>query len=339
MPPASRARHIAAAAAVAAGFAGVALAVLVGIVHTQTRLARRRIKTSETKPPTADGLYLAPDADPDAARINLAVLGDSSAAGYGLLDAANTPAALLARGLSEWARRPVEVVSVAVVGARSADLPAQAEQVRAGRPDVAWMMIGANDVTHRVSPAAAVRDLAIGVRMLRQHGCEVVVGTCPDLGTIRPIAQPLRSIARLKSRTLAAAQTIAVVEAGGRTVSLGDVLGPRFARERDLFGDDEFHPSARGYAAAVDISLPSLAAALGLHTDTEAAGPFLSRRARSVTNAAAHAVTHPGTEVAGAKVDGYVQGRREHWARLLRRSTTAGGSGVDDRPTAELQPR
>ena len=50
------------------------------------------------------------------------------------------------------------------------------------------------------------------------------------------------------SRNLAAAQTIAVVEAGGRTVSLGDMLGPLFASRDDLFGDDEFHPSAEGYA-------------------------------------------------------------------------------------------
>ena len=56
-----------------------------------------------------------------------------------------------------------------------------------------------------------------------------MVGTCPDLGTIRPIAQPLRAYARRLSRELAAAQTIAVVAAGGRTVSLGDLLGPEFA--------------------------------------------------------------------------------------------------------------
>lgn len=314
--PRARASRIAVAAAVGTGSAGAALAALWGIVYSETKLARRRIKPTEVPLPLGDGLWSHAEADPGAVPIQLAVLGDSSAAGYGLVDAADTPAALLASGLSQWSRRPVEVVNVAVVGATSADLPAQAARIRAGMPDIAWIMIGANDVTHRVTPAAAVRDLATGVRLLREAGCEVVVGTCPDLGTIRPIAQPLRYIARLRSRALAAAQTVAIVEAGGRTVSLGDVLGPRFARERDLFADDEFHPSARGYAAAADVSLPSLAAALGLPTDTEAAGPFLSRRARSVANAAAHAVSHPGTEVAGTQV----QGRRGNWARLLRRS-------------------
>ena len=72
--------------------------------------------------------------------------------------------------------------------------------------------------------------LADAVRALRAAGAEVVVGTCPDLGTIQPIQPPLRWLARRWSRQLAAAQTIAVVEAGGRTVSLGDLLGPRVRR-------------------------------------------------------------------------------------------------------------
>ena len=63
---------------------------------------------------------------------------------------------------------------------------------------------------------------------MREAGIEVVVGTCPDLGTIRPIAPPLRQVARRWSRRLAAGQAIAVVEAGGRAVSLGTILGPEF---------------------------------------------------------------------------------------------------------------
>ena len=86
---------------------------------------------------------------------------------------------------------------------------------------------------------------------LRAAGCEVVVGTCPDLGAIRPIKPPLRWLARRWSRQLAAAQTVAVVEAGGRTVSLGDLLGPAFEADPDrMFGADRFHPSAEGYARA-----------------------------------------------------------------------------------------
>ena len=54
-------------------------------------------------------------------------------------------------------------------------------------------------------------------------------GTVPDLGTIQPIPQPLRAYARWQGRSLARAQTMATVSAGGRAVSLGDLLGPVFS--------------------------------------------------------------------------------------------------------------
>ncbi|MCW2526069.1 MAG: hydrolase family, partial [Pseudonocardiales bacterium] len=191
-----------------------------GVVYGETKLARRRIKPNQVPPPVADGVWRAPGVPAHRTPIRVAVLGDSSAAGYGLTDAEETPAAVLAKGLSALSRRPVEIVCVAVVGAQSSWLALQVEQVLPEQPELAYIMIGANDVTHRVRRAVAVRHLAAAVTTLREAGCQVVVGTCPDLGTIRPIAQPLRSIARRISRTLAAAQTIAVVEAGGRTVSL-----------------------------------------------------------------------------------------------------------------------
>jgi lysophospholipase L1-like esterase len=330
----SRSGTAAKAAAVGGGSVATAAAAAVALVYGQTKLARRRIKPIDTAIPDGSGLWSwrhALDGEP----LRVALLGDSLAAGYGVETEAQTPAALVGLGLSRMSHHPVEVRSVATVGAESADLLRQVELVLDvddddKNPQLSLIMIGANDVTHRVRPATAVRQLAAAVRSLHESGSEVVVGTCPDLGTIRPIAQPLRYLARRQSRKLAAAQTVAVIEAGGRTVSLGDILGPRFARERELFGDDAFHPSAAGYMAAVETVLPSAAAALGLPTHTEAAGALLSRRARPVAKAAAHAVTHPGTEVAGAQFHGRDTGRRGRFARLLRR-TEATETDADDR--------
>ena len=136
-----------------------------------------------------------------------------------------TPGAWLGSGVAERADRRVHLREFAVVGAQS-QRPGRPGRRRAQLdPDVAVILIGANDVTHSVLPAASVRHLSEAVRRLREADVEVVVGTCPDLGTISPIPMPLRQVARVWSRRLAAAQTIAVVEAGGRTVSLG--LDPR----------------------------------------------------------------------------------------------------------------
>lgn len=331
MSRAARARRVAKVAAFGSGSVGAVGAAAAGLIYGETKLARRRIKPAETPPPDGSGRWLAMGVGESADPLYTVALGDSSAAGYGTEAPQETPAALLATGLSAASGRPVVVRSLAVVGAESRDLLDQVDTALADlqQPQFALIMIGANDVTHRVRPATAVRYLATAVRKLREAGCEVVVGTCPDLGTIRPIAQPLRYIARRISRNLAAAQTVAVVEAGGRTVSLGDILGPRFAAQREMFSADAYHPSAAGYAAAVEVMLPSAASALGLDTTTEPAGPFLTRRARPVAKAAARAVSHPGTEVAPAELRGEERGRRGRWARMLRRTPS-------DDPSAEL---
>ena len=157
------------------------------------------------------------------------------------------------------ADRRVYLRAFAKVGARSSDLDGQVDRALPIEPDVAVILIGANDVTHRVRPAASVGHLAEAVRRLRDAGVAVVVGTCPDLGTVKPIPPPLKQVARTWSRRMAAAQTIAVLEGGGRTVSLGSVLGPEFAAAPALlFGPDQFHPSAAGYRSLAAVLLPSM---------------------------------------------------------------------------------
>ncbi|HET8583038.1 MAG TPA: hypothetical protein VFL65_07275, partial [Jatrophihabitans sp.] len=167
--------------------------------------------------------------------------------------------------------------------------------------------------------AVAVPYLEDAVARLRALGTEVVVGTCPDLGTIRPLAQPLRAYARWQSRRMAREQTVAVVRAGGRTVSLGDLLGPLFMTHLELFSEDRFHPSAAGYEAAADAVLPSCLDALRLRTRARSASPFTTRRVKTARKAAAQAVAHPGAEVAGAERHGRTEGPRGPFARLRRR--------------------
>src|SRR5690606_35292951 len=57
-------------------------------------------------------------------------------------------------------------------------------------PEVAIIMIGANDVKERLDRAASVRVLSETVSHLVELGTEVVVGTCPDLGSVRPSRHP-----------------------------------------------------------------------------------------------------------------------------------------------------
>jgi len=190
---ASRARKVVTAAAYGGGSIGALGAAGIGLIYGQTKLARRRITPAETDPPKADGLWTAPGVLDKSDPIVMAMLGDSSAAGYGVHTDAETPAAQIAVGLSALSNRSVRLVNAAVVGAESAALADQVDRVILENPDIAVIMIGANDVTHRVRASHSIRHLTTALTTLHAHDIEFVVGTCPDLGTIRPIAQPLRS--------------------------------------------------------------------------------------------------------------------------------------------------
>ena len=288
--------------------AGAAVTGYYGVLVGESLLARRAIGMTEERPPSADGVY---GDDLPGRPIRCIVLGDSAVVGYGMDSADATPPALIGIGLAHVLDTPVDIHSMAVVGAQSEDLREQVNRGLTYKPDIAVIVIGTNDVTHQlVGPYSSARLLGHAVRRLVAAGCEVVVGTCPDLGTVQPIPQPLRWVARRRSRALARKQMMAVVSAGGRAVSLGDLLGPVFEEKYDLmFGADRFHPSATGYANMVSVLVPSMAAAMRERAAETSSVTQLPRDVMSLDEAADRAGRHVGTEVSQ-------QGR---WATALRR--------------------
>ncbi|WP_084957163.1 SGNH/GDSL hydrolase family protein [Thermoactinospora rubra] len=308
------ARRIAAAAALGGGGLTALGVTAYGLLIAEGLLARRVIgQPHGMDGPAADGVY----GDFPGEPITMVMLGDSTSVGLGVTDPAQTPGVLLAQGLAVVAERPVRLCVVGKSGATSAELRPQVDRALRERPDVAVIFVGANDVTTQTPPAVAVRHLAKAVRRLREAGAEVVVGTCPDLGTIRPIAQPLRWVARRWSRQLAAAQTVAVVEAGGRTVAFADILGPEFdANPGEMFGPDQYHPSSQGYAQAAYAVLPSVCAALGLWPKPR---PERGEGPQPIYLAAATAAETSGAEVTATRVEGRATGPYGRWVTLLRR--------------------
>jgi lysophospholipase L1-like esterase len=315
---AAAARRLAAAAAFGGGGLSVVGASLYGVLRAEATMARRTIGNATGKPPDSTGWYGRGRPGP---ALKVTLLGDSSACGYGVEAVQDTPGAHLASGLAEGADRRVYLRSVGFVGAQTRHLPAQIDRALPVEPHVAVIMVGANDVTHSRLPSESVRELASAVRRLLDAGVEVVVGTCPDLGTIEPIAPPLRQVARLWSRRLAAAQAIATVEAGGRSVSLASVLGPEFAGTPSLmFGPDRFHPSAAGYASLAQVLLPSVLAAVGVVPPEERVPEAARGEAiLPISEAAVEAARTPGTEIDGTGVTAASRGHRGRWVQLRRR--------------------
>lgn len=309
------ARKVASAAAVGGGGA----LGFYGLLRAEAMLARRTIgNPREEAPPNPTGWYGRRRPGP---AIRVALLGDSGAAGYGVDRVKETPGAHLGTGISAYAERRVYLGAFAVVGAQTADLMAQVDRALMIEPDVVIISIGANDVTHGKSITASVEALSVCVRRLRGAGIQVVVGTCPDLGTIRPINPPLRQYARIMSRKLAREQMIATVRAGGRSVSLGSILGPEFdSKPLEFFGPDRFHPSAQGYAAFASVLLPSVLAALDLlPADDKATQAFRGEGVLSLSKAALEAVRTPGTELDGSETGAARLGVRGRLVELRHR--------------------
>ena len=235
------------------------------ILRIQAELARRAIGNAlgeETH--RADGTYKKKYGNP----VDLLLLGDSIAAGLGAESARQTLGAHLAKRLAKKTRRTVRLHTAAIVGAETSLLRVQLAGLPAGYvPDVAVIVVGGNDVTHRIRIASSIEHLANAVEALRTKGCEVVVGTCPDLSALPSVPQPLRTLAGRNSRHLAEAQRLAVTERGGHAVALAQVAGPFFLSQPDeMFAIDRFHPSGAGYRRTAKALLPSVLVAVGNDT-------------------------------------------------------------------------
>jgi lysophospholipase L1-like esterase len=232
------------------------------VVRVQARITRRAIgKPLGEDAHMADRVYKKKYGAP----IDLLLLGDSIAAGLGAEKPKHTLGAQLARRTARDTRRAVRLYTAAYVGSETSMLRAQLAALPPGyRPDVAVIVVGGNDVTHRVKISESVRHLREAVTSLQGLGTAVVVGTCPDLGALTAVPQPLRTLARVASRQLATAQRDLVVELGGRVVSLSHVVGPFFVTQpEEMFAVDRFHPSSAGYKRTAGAMLPSVLAALG----------------------------------------------------------------------------
>jgi lysophospholipase L1-like esterase len=187
--------------------------------------------------------------------IRLAVLGDSIGAGQGASHSSHTLCARLAAGLASHNIETTTKV-FAVSGAGSNALRAQVDRALRWRPDVALIVIGANDLTRQTPPEAAARDLAQAVRRLRADDVEVVVAPAPDLSVVPHVPPALRATVRAACVVLRNQQIAQVTAEGGRVVDPGGVTSDEFASDPSLFSSDRFHPSSAGYAVIADSLLP-----------------------------------------------------------------------------------
>ncbi|MDQ1713602.1 MAG: hypothetical protein QOE45_3052 [Frankiaceae bacterium] len=233
--------------------AGVAATTVAGgaLLGVEAVLVSRRDFLSADSAPSITGTFGRAFAPP----LRLAVLGDSTAAGVGVSRVEDSVAGRAARAIAD-AGRFVTLDGLAVSGSRVADLGPQVSRALVHPPDVAVILIGANDATHLTRLSRVRHDLAAAVGRLRGAGVVVVVGTCPDMGAPTAFHRPLRYVVAWEGRRIGRAELEAVTDAGGMAVDIGAATGAEFRSDPDRYlSSDRFHPSADGYAlwaAALD---------------------------------------------------------------------------------------
>jgi lysophospholipase L1-like esterase len=202
--------------------------------------------------------------------LRLVVLGDSIAYGTGALRRDDSLGPRLAGALTAE-EFDVELAVVAVPGAESADLPTQVRRATALRPDLAVLVIGANDLARFVPPARACGFLTDAVTALRAAGAEVVVVPAPDMSAVPWIPEAFRAVVSAASGLLQRAQADAAAAAGARVAHVSQAIADAFAADPRLFAADRFHPSSAGYARIAEVLTPAVLAAARDRRDGAAA--------------------------------------------------------------------
>ena len=192
--------------------------------------------------------------------LRLVVLGDSIGYGQGARHPDERLGPRLAAALADEGI-DVDLLVLAVPRSTSAELTAQVRRAEPLRPDLAVVVIGANDLARFVPPADAARALRDAVAGLLSAGADVVVVPAPDMSVVPFVPPALRPLVQSACSALQRAQQEVARAAGVGFADIGPQVGAAFAADPQLFSADRFHPSSAGYARIVEALAPAVIAA------------------------------------------------------------------------------
>lgn len=219
-------------------------------IHAQSKYHKSRRAWVSSK---TDFVHGRPIPDP----IEMVMMGDSIGAGCGTVNPDNTIAGVLSKEISDFLDVGVYLRNISVSGSKSKDLLGQLDKIKDRLPDVVFISIGANDVLHSQGLTQSISHLSSVTKYLTDNKVQVFVLTCPDLGGLHLIPQPLRYILGRIANRYGHAQSIDVERNGGYAISVNEELAPLFISDPEgMFGPDRFHPSEKGYTLAAKAMLP-----------------------------------------------------------------------------------
>jgi lysophospholipase L1-like esterase len=202
--------------------------------------------------------------------LRLAVLGDSIAYGTGASRVEDTlgprlTTALTADGFD------VDLHVLAVPGAVSADLAPQVRRAQPLAPDLAVIVIGANDLARFLPAEQATASLSAALVGLRAAGTDVVVVPAPDMSAVPFVPAAFRSLVRAACGQLQRRQARVAEAAGATVAAVAPEVAAAFAADPTMFAADRFHPSSAGYARIAAALTPFVVAAARVRREDDAA--------------------------------------------------------------------
>ncbi|MGY1643140.1 GDSL-type esterase/lipase family protein [Geodermatophilus sp. SYSU D00703] len=201
--------------------------------------------------------------------LRLVLLGDSLAYGSGAGRVDDTLGPRLARVLGD-AGYDVDLQVLAIPGAVSQDLTAQVRRAVPLAPDLALVVVGANDLARFVPAAQAAAALGGAVGELRTLGSDVLVVPAPDMSTVPFVPPAYRALVRSASEQLQRQQAAAARGAGAMVAEVSAAVAAAFTADVSLFSADRFHPSSAGYAHIADALTPHVLAAAAARRESAA---------------------------------------------------------------------
>lgn len=190
-------------------------------------------------------------------RLNLLILGDSSAAGVG---ATHQGEALAGRLVAELARDfTVQWQLEARTGATSAQTLARLKRLETGPLDAAVTALGVNDLTRQVPLGRWRAQQDAIAQELAQRGAAIVLRTgVPPMARFPLLPRPLRDVLGAQARRFNAA--LAADSGPGRAMLPFDAV----PLDPGLMAADGFHPGPALYALWAQALAGALRAALAL---------------------------------------------------------------------------
>jgi lysophospholipase L1-like esterase len=241
----------------AVGVAAALPLLTAALLLVEVELASRQRELPD-EPLALDGLV---GASAPGAPLRVVWLGDSTAAGVGASGVDGALPRQVAAGLG----RPVELTVLAVSGDRvrnvvDEQLPKLA--ALAPQPEVVFISVGANDVTHLTGPVEFRRAYRTVLDALPAQATVVLLGV-PDMGSPTRLLQPLRAIAGVRGSTIDDVVRSVAREHHATYVDIAGRTGPSFRREPGrYFAADGYHPNDDGYRLWKDAVLDALPDAL-----------------------------------------------------------------------------